>query len=284
MKKLILATIALFCFTANAQKQENALLWKISGKELAKPSYLFGTIHITCDATLDKNVLAALDATSQLYLELDMDDPDMQAEMMGGMMMKDGKTMKSLTSEADFKIVDEFLQKNTGMSVTMVNNFKPALIGMMLYPKMMDCPMQSVEGELIKVTKTQNEQVYGLETTAEQMSIFDAIPYEEQMAELVQTAKGNMVKEKAEFAKMMEVYKTKDLAKIQELVNDPENKMMSGHTDIMLTNRNKNWIPKIEEAAKKTPTFFGVGAAHLGGDAGVIALLRKKGYTVEAVK
>ena len=53
---------------------------------------------------------------------------------------------------------------------------------------------------------------------------------------------------------------------------------------MLLKNRNTNWIPKIEKAAKEKPTFFGVGAAHLGGDDGVIKLLRKKGYTVEAVK
>ncbi len=284
MKKLYIAIAALLCFAAGAQNKDNGLLWKISGNGLAKPSYLFGTIHITCDATLDKNVLAALDNTSQLYLELDMDDPAMQTQMLGSIMMKDGKTMKSLASEADYKMVDEFLVKNTGISATLVNNFKPTMVTMMLYPKMMDCPMQSIEEELMKITKAQNEQTYGLETITEQMAALDAIPYEDQMQDLIDMAKGNMAKEKAEFVKLMEVYKANDLAKIEALMNDPKNKMMSAHTNVLLDNRNKNWIPKIEETAKKTPTFFGVGAAHLAGSNGVIALLRKKGYKVEAVK
>jgi len=283
MKKLYTAIAALLCFAASAQNKDNGLLWKISGNGLTKPSYLFGTIHITCDAALDKNVLTALDNTAQLYLELDMDDPAMQTQMLGGMMMNNGKTMKSLASEADFKLVDEFLLKNTGMGAALMNNFKPAMVTMLLYPKMMDCPMQSIETELMKVTKTQNEEVYGLETLADQMAVFDAIPYEEQMADLIEMAKGNMMKQKAEFAELMEVYKTQDLAKIQALIDNPENKMMSGHSDILLANRNKKWIPKIQETAKKTPTFFGVGAAHLPGDNGVINLLRKKGFKVEAM-
>ena len=35
---------------------------------------------------------------------------------------------------------------------------------------------------------------------------------------------------------------------------------------------------------KDKPTFFGVGAGHLAGEEGVIKLLRKQGFKVEAVK
>ena len=113
MKKLILAAIALFTFTANAQKLDNSLLWKISGNGLSKLSYLFGTIHVTCDATLDKEVLKALEETEQLYLEMDMDDPNLQMQMMGKMMMKNGKKLTDMVSEEDFAILDGFFCKNS---------------------------------------------------------------------------------------------------------------------------------------------------------------------------
>jgi len=284
MKKIILALLAIAGFTANAQKLDNALLWKISGKGLAQPSYLFGTIHITCDATLDAKTKKALDDTKQIYLELDMDDPGMQAAMMGGIMMKDGVTMSSLASAEDFKIVDEFLTKNVGMSAKMMDSFKPALISAMLYPKMIDCPMQSFEMELMKEAVAQNEEILGLESVADQMNVFDAIPYKDQMSELVKTAKGGIDKDKKEFAKLMAVYQSKDIEGMHKLMDESENKMYSKFEDVMLDNRNKKWIPVIEAAAKKTPTFFAVGAAHLAGDNGVIKLLRKAGYKVEAVK
>jgi len=284
MKKLLLAGFALLAFAANAQKLENSLLWKISGNGLSKPSYLYGTIHITCDNTLDKNTLAALDATKQLYLELDMDDPNMQMQMMGGMMMKDGKTMSAMATEEDFKIVDEYLQKNVGMGAKMMDKFKPSFVGMMVMPKLIDCPMKSFEEALMAVTKAQKEETYGLETIDEQMAVFDAIPYEEQMKELVKSAKDGLDKGKAMFKKMMDLYNSKDLNGLMAFMNDEENKFYGENTDVLLDGRNKNWIPKIESVAKKTPTFFGVGAAHLGGENGVIMLLRKRGYTVEAVK
>jgi uncharacterized protein YbaP (TraB family) len=284
MKKIFIAVLALCASLANAQKLENSLLWKISGNGLKQESYLFGTIHITCDATLDKNTLNALDKTQQLYLELDMDDPNMQATMMGGMMMKDGKTMSSMVSAEDFKAVDEFLTREMGMSAKMLNTLKPTMISTMLYSKMLDCPMQSFEMELMRVTQEQKEEIYGLEKVEDQMAIFDAIPYETQMEALVKTAKDNMKGDKEEFNKMMAVYKTKDITAMLNFMDESENKMYSDFRDVMLDNRNKNWIAVIEKVAKDKPTFFGVGAAHLAGENGVIKLLRKKGYKVEAVK
>jgi len=283
MKKTLIILLGLCCFSANAQKLDNALLWKISGNGLSKPSYLFGTIHITCDATLDKNVLNALDATDQLYLELDMDDPNMQAEMMSGIMMKDGVTMSSLLSAEDFKMVDEFVTANTGMPLSLMDKFKPFLVTAMLYPKMLNCPPQSLEESLMAETKKQNEEVYGLETFQEQFDVFDAIPYKDQMQDLVNSAKDNMASDKEEFLKMLDMYNAKDLNKLYELINESESKTTS-HNDVLLVNRNKNWIPKIEKTAKEKPTFFGVGAGHLAGENGLILLLRKKGYKVEAVK
>ena len=285
MKKILFTALGLFAaFAGTAQKLDTGLLWKISGNGLSKPSYLYGTMHITCDATLDKNILAALDATTQLYLELDMDDPAMQTEMMGGMTMKNGVTMKSLTTPEDYKIVNDFLQANAGMSADMLGTFKPFMVSAILYPKMLDCPAQSYEQELTKVTKEQKEEVFGLETVSEQLAVFDAIPYKEQMDELVKSAKDNLVKDKKEINEMIAVYNKKDLNALMEFMDKSENKMMAAHNDLLLVNRNKNWIPKIEAVVKAQPTFFGVGAAHLAGENGVIKLLRKKGYKVEAVK
>ena len=263
--------------------EAKSLLWKISGNGLAKPSYLFGTMHITCDASLDSATRDALENTKQLYLELDMDDPEMQATMMGGMMMKNGNTMQSMVSEADFKLLDVYVQEKIGLSAMMINTMKPFMISAMLVPSLLDCPMQTVEGELIKVSAAQNEEVFGLETVEEQLAVFDEVPYQDQMDDLMKSVKDKFTADKTEMVKMMEVYKTKDLDAMLTMVKESDSKMTSGFQDVLLNNRNKNWIPKIEAVAKQEATFFGVGAAHLPGKEGVIMLLRNKGYKVEAV-
>ena len=283
MKRILLSLLALFATQAEAQNLEKSLLWKITGNGIKEASYLYGTMHITCDATLPQKAIKALDATNQLYLELNMDDPTLQQSMMQSMMMKDGKTMSSLVSEEDFKIVDEFLTKQLGYSAQMLNTFKPFMVSAMLYPKMIDCAMQSVEGNLMTVIKEQQEEVFGLESIEEQMNVFDAIPYEVQMKELVKTAKNNLEKDKKEMELLLEIYKSEDINAIYTVSQESENEITSKFEEILLSNRNKNWIPIIEKVAKEKATFFGVSAGHLGGEMGVIQLLRKKGYKVEAV-
>ena len=284
MKNLLLFVGIFTSLFANAQELEKSLLWEISGEGLESPSYLYGTIHATCDATLDANTLKALDETKQLYLEIDMDDKEMPMQMMKYMKMNNDEKLSTLVSEEDFIIIDSFLKDNVSMSAKMLDTFKPFMVSAMLLPKMLDCEFKSVEGELMRVTKEQNEEVYGLEEVADQMKVFDAIPYQEQANELLKTAKNGLEKDKLEFQKMMNVYKKKDIEELLRMMDASDNKITADNKDILLNNRNKNWVPLIIKTAKEMPTFFGVGAGHLAGDEGVIKLLRKKGYSVEAVK
>lgn len=280
---LLLFTIFISLFS-NAQELEKSLLWKISGNGLNKPSYLFGTIHLTCDTSLDANTLNALEATEQLYLELDMDDKSIQMQMMKLMMMKDGAKLSTLLSPEDFKILDEFMKKNLNMSAKMFDSFKPFMISSMLFPKMLDCKSQSVESELMKITKEQNEEIFGLEKAEDQMKVFDEISYQDQADELLKTVKDNLEKDKKEFQEMITIYQNKDIEGMLKMMSDSDNKITSENQEILLNDRNKNWIPIMIKTMKDKPTFFGVGAGHLAGEEGVIKLLRKKGYKVEAVQ
>lgn len=288
IKKFIVTLFILLTtlFNVQAQKLENALLWEISGNNLKKPSYLYGTIHITCDASLDNNIKKALDKTSRLVLELDMDDPNIQTSMLQYIGMKNGKTIKDMLNKEEYDLLNTFVLNNIGAPLTAFNTTKPFFITAALYPKMIHCgsSLQSFEEELMKVALAQKEEVLGLETVAEQMQIFDEIPYEEQLKDLLKSAKDNLESDKALFKEMLVLYNEKDLNGLERITNEDETYVMSEHREKMLDNRNKNWISKIEDLAKEEPTFFGVGAAHLPGENGIITLLRKEGYTVTAVK
>ena len=284
MRYVILFFTLFISLFSNAQELEKSLLWKISGYGLKKPSYLFGTIHLTCDTSLDANTLNALETTEQLYLELDMDDKSIQMKLMKLMMMKDGAKLSTLLSPEDFKILDEFMKKNLNMSAKLFDSFKPFMISSMLFPKMLDCKSQSVESELMKITKEQNEEIFGLEKAEDQMKVFDEISYQDQADELLKTVKDNLEKDKKEFQEMITIYQNKDIEGMLKMMSDSDNKITSENQDILLNDRNKKWIPIMVKIMKDKPTFFGVGAGHLAGEEGVIKLLRKQGFKVEAVK
>ena len=285
MKKTlsILALTCLSILSINAQELENSTLWKIEGNGLEHASYVFGTIHITCDATIENDVKKALDETTQIVLEIDMDDPAMTSKMMGGMYMKDGQKISDLVSEEEFAIIDALITKEVGMPLKMVETIKPFFLIAMLYPKMIDCPMQSFEQELIKIAVEQEEEINGLETIEDQMQVFEDIPYKDQVADLLKTAKDNLASDKETFKKMLELYKAENISAIVDMMDDDENSSLAQHQDKLLENRNKNWISKISDYSKEQPTFYGVGAGHLAGEFGVINLLKDAGYTVTAV-
>jgi uncharacterized protein YbaP (TraB family) len=80
---------------------------------------------------------------------------------------------------------------------------------------------------------------------------------------------------------MIDVYKSKDIDKMQQM--SVEDKTFAEYESILLNDRNNNWVPVIIDHAKQKSTFFAVGAAHLGGQNGVINLLRKQGFTVKPI-
>ena len=145
-------------------------------------------------------------------------------------------------------------------------------------------------GELIlfrnnyKVAKEQKEDIKGLETVASQMEIFDLIPYEDQVEELLKSVKDNLLRDKENLVKMLEIYDSKNITEMLTHMEDDKENNLGKYMDIMLDKRNKNWIPVIIAYAKEQPTFFGVGAGHLAGENGVIQLLRKEGYTLKPIQ
>jgi len=82
-------------------------------------------------------------------------------------------------------------------------------------------------------------------------------------------------------------YFSQDLKQIEEAL-EQESSIDCGTTsedeDVLINNRNRNWVEMMPEMMAEQPTLFVVGAAHLCGEKGVLKLLEKAGYTVEGVK
>ncbi|WP_430409074.1 TraB/GumN family protein [Kordia sp.] len=263
-------------------KLEKSLLWKITGNGIEKPSYLYGTIHLTCDYVFTDKLKKAFDETDQLALEIDMSNPNLQAEMMKFIFMEDGKTIQSILSEEDYTSLSTFFKQQVGMDLKLFNTMKPLAITSTLTSKMANCETGTAyDMEFMKVAKAQKEKVIGLETIADQMKVFDNIPYEDQLKTLVKMAKEGMDESKKSFEEMTRYYNAEDLEGLLKVTADQG--LEADFQENLVDQRNRNWIPLIEKIAKETPTFIGVGALHLPGEQGVINLLRKQGFTVEAV-
>ncbi|WP_420574062.1 TraB/GumN family protein [Kordia sp.] len=263
-------------------KLANSLLWKITGNGIEKPSYLYGTIHLTCDYKLTDKLQKAFDETDQLALEIDMSDPKLQANMMKYIFLEDGKTIKGLLNDEDYTTLATFFKEQVGFDLKMFDKMKPIAITSALTSKMAVCENGTAyDTEFMKIAQEQNEEVIGLETIADQMKVFDDIPYEEQLKTLVEMAQKGMEESKKGFEDMTRYYNAEDLEGLLKV--SAEQGLEADFQENLVDQRNRNWIPLIAKMTKESPTFIGVGALHLPGDQGVINLLRKEGFTVEPV-
>jgi len=262
---------------------EASLLWKIEGKNLTQPSYLYGTIHLMCpsDFVLSDTLKGCLKRTEQLTLEIDMDDPGMMMAMMKSMAMQEGKQLKDLLDARDYDRLNVYFKDSVGMSIAPFERAKPFMLMSVLLSRVLACQPQSYEMSLMGLAKKQKVEVIGLETVEEQMAVFDSIPYADQ-AKMLVTLMDSLPQARQEFGKLVQVYKNQDLAALYNLTLESDFEM-ENQQEVLLTDRNKRWIPVIERQMADKPTFVAVGAAHLGGEQGVIALLRKEGYSVMPV-
>ena len=261
------------------------LLWQVTGKDVKKATYLYGTFHLMCkqDVMFSESAKKALAASDALYLEMDMDDP---ATTMGGlflMNMKEGKTLRDLYTEGEFARLESFFKDSLMIPLTMFKRTKPMFLIAMLYPKFMPCKQVSgVEEGLMKLAKQNKQEVYGLETIQFQSSVFDSIPYSVQAKELLKSI-DSLNTYRQYFDTMVTVYKQQRLDELAKQMNDPEFGMAE-QQDILLDQRNKNWVEQLRKLMKEKSLFVGVGAGHLPGAMGLIELLRKAGYTVEPLR
>lgn len=288
MKNLIklgfAALLSVNSMTATAQnkntKNENGLLWEITGNGLSKPSYITGTFHILCskDFDLKPKVLKALEKSDNFVMEINYTDPNEMKDLQK--MYKNDKKISDLLSPNEAKELDKILA-DYGTNLEKINNSSPQALYALLSMKAIPCPqteIKSYELELLQSALKGKKNIKGLEKVNDQMkSINDAYDLKTTIAQL---KLGNEYE--ALFKKMIEAFKKEDAQSLYTLFKD-ERFMNAQQEKAMLTDRNKNWIQVMPEMMKSGSSFFAVGGSHLMGENGVIPLLQSKGYTVKPI-
>ncbi len=263
----------------------NSLLWEITGNGLTTPSYLFGTIHLIGEKDFFMTDLMKdrFNRTLQLTLEIDMDDPSTMVSAATGAFMKDGVTLKSLLSDTDYKKLSTYIEDSLGLNIALFNNMKPIFVSTMITQQGMMDDVVSYENVFMEMAKDRNMEVKGLETVEFQMSMFDSISYQSQANMLMDGLEGSGDMSMDVFDEMVENYKDQNIPNLHKLITEESSEFKDFGT-LLLDKRNQNWIPVIKKMAKEKPTFFAVGAGHLGGPQGVIQLLKNEGYTLTPLR
>lgn len=294
MKLLQLCLLMLTLFTnlfsgfsqdTTSTERTSSLLWEISGKKVKSPSYIFGTMHlIPKDQFLfPKSLQEKVEEADLLVMEIGGLSEQMKGMQL--MMLEEGNLF-DFFSEEQADSIYTYSEENLGYTEEQLNlmfgKMKPfVLIQLMTKDAFGENPA-SYEMSLEKIAKEKEITVEGLETIEEQMALFDSIPMEDQV-EMVMSSLRNADSSAVETQKLIDAYLKQDIDALHDYMQQSESNMETFEDDFLNT-RNKNWIPQIKKFVKKNKTFIAVGAGHLGGEKGVIELLRKEGYTLTPVE
>ncbi len=311
MKKIILITLFLIfaTFTANAQ-----FLFRISGNELEKPSYMLGTIHTLHGSVLDytPEYTDAESQCGQFFTEFDVTDRQRMKELhnaieqtKGSLTLSDGKSILDLLSKEQIELLDVrvkevFGHKLSDQRMTWLWNFQPIVFTYLIGNKIMaeanrkHGPRSNSRSALIDETciiraKLHGKEIGELDDLEDRIKLqgFRSQSIEEQLDSLIDLV-GNYDQKMELAAKEIEALKQSTvywcLADFKSFSMMDMWQAKTRSNPFMFKVRNGKWLPKMQSAMKKAPTMFVFGAGHLLGDEGIIHLLRNAGYMVEQVK
>lgn len=280
MIKRLLTAFAILSLYLPASAQQS-LLYRVSGKGLKQPSYVFGTIHLVCpqDFFLPEPLQRAFKEAKSIYLEIDMDDPTLPLTMMARLQETNEQySLEKAFKPEDFRKLSKYMKDTMNLDIEAFKKMKPLVILSMLLPRMLSCRNGvAYERKFVSMAKEQQKEIKGLEGIDDQIDVFDAFP-DTLEARMIMDYINDMPKQREHYSKLVAAYKKQDIRQLHAMLSEsPE---FAGYEDKLVYDRNRNWIPKMEKAMQQESVLFGCGAMHLGGDQGVVALLRKKGYKV----
>jgi uncharacterized protein len=250
--------------------------------------YLAGSIHmLTPDAyPLAAPFERAFTEADVLIEEVDiaeMTGPEVQMKTLMRGMLPPGQTLDKVLTPATLALLNKSAA-DVGAPMEAIQRLKPWMIALTLegleLRKAGFDPELGLDMHFYNLAKKGGKTVQGLETVEYQISRFDDMTFEQQDRMLGESLK-EMATEKASVNKLTDAWKAGDAAAVEKIVL-ADLKADQFLYQRLLVERNKNWMPKIEaQFANKTRALVLVGAAHLVGPDGLVAMLKAKGYKVE---
>ena len=174
--------------------------------------------------------------------------------------------------------------KETGIPPEMIRMMKPWLVMLMITAFEAQKAGLDVKLGLDKYffdkAKAAGKPVIALETAESQIDRFDTMP-ESLQEQLLRSTLTELETQRNGVAAMINAWRRGDTAALEKMALSSFDDYRGAYTSLIVE-RNNNWIPQIDAClAKATPCLVVVGAAHLVGPDGLLALLRKKGYKLE---
>ena len=275
-------------------KRYPSLLWEISGNGMARPSYLFGTMHVSSKLAFHLADSFYLGIRNADIVALET-NPESWQEDMSRYDVNDGYGgYNSSYRAAGFTPVPEdYLSINTlkfykyDKKIERALYSNPSAINNLLYRSYGNETSDFEEDTYLDMYiyqcgKKWGKKVAGVERYEESMKLM--------MEAYKDAAKDRNTKDRSydneegySYNKLQEAYRSGNLDWLDSI--NKYNSFSAAFDEKFLYRRNEIQATSIDSILKSGQTLFvGVGAAHLPGSRGVIEMLRQQGYTLRPVR
>lgn len=300
--KIVTLVVSLFAATQSycQEHPDKPLLWKVEGKGLEKPSYLFGTIHLGDKrvTTLHPTALEAFESADAVYTEVPMDTAT-QMKMAPLVMRKDGKTLDDVIgAELAGRLNEELKIINPALDSTPFQQISTWAVSMTL-PMLPDQLAGRVvlDKKLWDLAGAEKKKTGAIETIESQIGIFAELTEDEQISFLTETMR--MLKKDREEGRnsideLLKAYISGDTERLiaevnrgmEELEASENAEMGKKLMQRLFHDRDASMAVTVDGILTEDPRnchFFAVGAGHLATETSIRNHLEKKGYTVTRV-
>lgn len=286
--KRILYILIMTAFALNANAQ---LLYEVSGRASKKKSYILAINRYVNMQFVDTipNVFQCFAKCNKVVTEFTMQDYEALAALRQAAILPDSIRLTNFYTEEQLEYIDQNLLINIGMGLDKLSRMKPSYLTEMLRTELMKQWLHydeqtSMESFFEYVAAERGIPVIGLDDIGETMyMLFDREPFHWQCDELLKVSEFPEREVKQERT-IKDMYLSGRLADISYQIESPDNKSSISYSDYQIyCARNKEWVKRLQPYLQEGAAFITLNAIYLGGDKGLLQLLRAAGYRVRPV-
>lgn len=289
LKRLLpLLVLSLCCACARADVPK-PLLWKVSDAD--NSVYLLGSFHLLkpTDYPLAASTDAAFADAKTVVFEVppaELDDPALPVRFLKAGLRGDGTTLQSALPRATWKKLEAYGPAN-GLSVERLQTFEPWLVS--LFISSIEMSKQGLDKDLgldkhfSKLAAANGKRTEGLESSDDQIALFDGMTQSEQLA-LLQDTLDELDDSAAHIDALHALWRAGDSGKLFEETGAGMKKKYPSLYARINTDRNRAWLPQVQKLlddSRSDDALVVVGSIHLLDSDGLVAMLKAKGYRVE---
>ncbi len=274
-------------YTSIMQRMDGALLYVADNCE-SPPSYIFGTIHLD-DEGIQRTAqpaFLALEKARRAIFEIKNSKKN-QRDTVALMVLPptEQRTLSAIVGKKNFEwLTHELLEVQPGFPLPLLERYRPWAASIMVQLPPPTADNIHLDDRLQLHAKKLSKDIAGMETPAEQMRFFSAMPENEQI-ELLQETLANIGTLREQNEQLKALYLKQDLPGIYRMgkkafdeISDTE--LRHALRKALIFDRNEHMAESLRPYLKEGGVFVAVGALHLPGEKGLLHRLEKAGYYI----